>query len=333
MATWKSHGKSIDRRTFLGVSGSCAAHLALMAAGAPKSNRGFVGGVAPKRLIAQEPWGRLEQVADGVWALISTPLDGDRTTLCNGGIIAGSDGALVVESFATPAGASWMAGQTRDLAGRWPSHVVMTHFHGDHTGGLEGYQSQGANLSLMSTEKTRDLTRETDEARDQEVSTVRARMLADTTILGLERPTRIDLGGRAVRLIPRQGHTPSDVTVELEDPSVVFCGDLVWNRMFPNYRDTTPSLFAASVGSLRRERETVYVPGHGSLSNGGDIDLYLQLIDDVGAAAQHAIEAEIPIPEAAAQYSLPESLGEWVMFRPQYFEVAFRAWERELRGG
>jgi len=158
-------------------------------------------------------------------------------------------------------------------------------------------------------------------------------MLADVSILGLERPTRIDLGGRTVHLIPRQGHTPSDVTVELEDPSVVFCGDLVWNRMFPNYRDTTPSLFAASVRSLARERDTVYVPGHGALSDGGDIELYLQLINDVGSAARRAIEAGIPVPEAASRYSLPESLGEWVMFRPQYFEVAFRAWERELAGG
>ncbi len=148
----------------------------------------------------------------------------------------------------------------------------------------------------------------------------------------MARPTRIDLGGRTINLIPRQGHTPSDVTVELDDPSVVFCGDLVWNRMFPNYRDTTPSLFAASVRSLIRDRETTYVPGHGSLSTGRDLDLYVRLIDDVGEAAQRAIETGIPIPEAAGQYSLPESFGEWLMFNPRYFEVAFGAWERELKG-
>ncbi len=333
MKNWHCHFNSIDRRTFLGVSGSCAAHMLLMTSAAPEPARRFVVEGDPRRLIAQEPWGRLEQVADGVWALISTPLDGDRTTLCNGGIIAGSDGALVVESFATPAGASWMATKTRELAGRWPSHVVLTHYHGDHTSGLEGYYRTGGNLSVLSTEKTRELTRGSDDASNREVSTERARMLADVSILGLERPTRIDLGGRTVHLIPRQGHTPSDVTVELEDPSVVFCGDLVWNRMFPNYRDTTPSLFAASVRSLARERDTVYVPGHGALSDGGDIELYLQLINDVGSAARRAIEAGIPVPEAASRYSLPESLGEWVMFRPQYFEVAFRAWERELAGG
>jgi glyoxylase-like metal-dependent hydrolase (beta-lactamase superfamily II) len=208
----------------------------------------------------------------------------------------------------------------------------MTHLHGDHTGGLEGYSSDDFTLSLMTTEKTVELIRESDANRGQVVSAVRSQMLADVAILGLARPTRIDLGGRVAHLIPRQGHTPSDVTVELEDPSIVFCGDLVWNRMFPNYRDTTPTFFAASVRSLIRDRETVYVPGHGSLSGGRDLDLYVQLIDDVGAAAQRAIEAGVPVPEAAEQYSLPSSIGEWVMFSPRYFEVAFRAWERELKG-
>ena len=322
--------KSIDRRTFLGVTGSCAAHMLLMASAAPQSIRRFPAGSTSGRLIAQEPWGRLEEVVEGVWALISTPLDGDRTTLCNGGIVAGADGALVVESFATPAGAAWMARQTRDLTGRWPSHVVMTHLHGDHTGGFEGFPSESSPVSLMTTERTVGLIRQNDEDGEREVSAKRAQMLAEVAIVDLARPTRIDLGGRTVNLIPRQGHTPSDITVELEDPSVVFCGDLVWNRMFPNYRDTTPTLFAASVRSLVRNRETVYVPGHGSLSDGRDLDLYVQLIDDVGAAARRAIEAGLPIAEAAAQYSLPESFGEWLMFNPRYFEVAFGAWEREL---
>ena len=50
-------------------------------------------------VVAREPFGNLEKVADGVWALISTPLGGNNTTVSNGGIIAGKSGVLAIEGF------------------------------------------------------------------------------------------------------------------------------------------------------------------------------------------------------------------------------------------
>ena len=73
-------------------------------------------------------------------AVAGTPLasgDDARRTLCNGGVIAGRDGVLAVEGFATAAGAAWLAGEAERLAGMRPTHVVLTHYHGDHTTGLE----------------------------------------------------------------------------------------------------------------------------------------------------------------------------------------------------
>jgi len=34
--------------------------------------------------------------------------------------------------------------------------------------------------------------------------------------------------------------------------------------------------------------------------------------------------------EAAKAFKLPAALGEWTMFSGNYYEVALRAWEREL---
>ncbi len=319
--------RPMDRRTFVETATACSAHLMFLYIGAtpwavlPSSKD------RRRRVQAQEPWGRLEYVGEGLWALISTPLE-DRTTLCNGGIIAGADGTLVVESFATPQGAKWMAERARDLTGRWPSHVVLTHFHGDHTGGVEGFGLDDG-LRIMSTEKTRDLVLEGDAQRD--VGQRRREMLADVTIVGAMSPTRIDLGGRTVHLVPREGHTPSDLTIELEEPSVVWCGDLVWNRMFPNYRDAIPSLLSQSVRDLVRSDDVVYVPGHGPIADPVDLDLYVQVIDQVEAAARRAFERGVPAAEAAVEFSLPPSVGDWMMFSPRYYQVALSAWERELQ--
>jgi len=273
----------------------------------------------------------LERVGDGLWALVSTPFE-DRTTLCNGGIVAGTDGVLVVESFATPDGAAWMARQAEALTGRPPTHVALTHFHGDHTNGLEGFDVGAASPDVLTTNVTRDLVRDADAGRDAAPAAARVRMLDGVTVVDPARESVVELGGRSVRIVPREGHTPSDVTVEIDAPSVVWCGDLVWNRMFPNYRDAIPSRLSRDVRALVRSRETTYVPGHGPLADADDLARYIDVIDHVEAAARRAFERGIAAAEAAQTFALPAALGEWVMFSPRYYEVALRAWERELAG-
>jgi glyoxylase-like metal-dependent hydrolase (beta-lactamase superfamily II) len=319
-----------DRRTFLRESGACLAHLCLLANVPPfRAQRAFAA--APAGLVvAQEPWGRLERIADEVWALISTPLE-DRTTLCNGGIVQGRAGVLAIESFARPEGATWLAQQARSLTGRWPDAVVLTHYHGDHTSGLSGYTVGGTSPAVRATRRTRELVQEQDARREGEKDGVKERLLGGSALIDAAAATTLDLGDRTVRIVPRTGHTASDVTIEIDDPSIVFCGDLVWNRMFPNYMDATPSLLSRDVRALVRERSTTYVPGHGALAMNPDLHNYIALIDDVEAAASRAHEAGTDAAAAGAAYRIPEALGEWLMFSPRYFETAIGAWLRELR--
>lgn len=312
-----------SRRDFLRGATSCAAHLGLMAAAAPWLPRRLW---AQERyaVVAREPWGRIEEIADGVWALVSTPLDGDRTTLCNGGIISGRSGVLVVEAFGTDAGSTWMGEQAKRLTGRAPTHVVVTHYHGDHTSGLRG-ALPSVDVRLLSTDVTRRLVLD----RNQDPPEA---LLDGATLLDARRPSEIDLGGRSVLIVPRDGHTDSDVSLEISDPSVVFCGDLLWNRMFPNYVDAIPSRLSANVGLLRALDATTYVPGHGPLADAAELDRYRSLLDDVEAASRRAIERGMSAEDAGAAYRIPAKLGEWTLFSPAYFSRAIGAWMKELGG-
>lgn len=319
---------SIDRRAFLSGMAACGGHVALLASASPlRAARVFSPGPR-SRIVAQEPWARVEEVADGIWAIISTPLE-DMTTVCNGGIIQGRSGVLVVESFARPAGAKWVAEQARELTGRWPDEIVLTHYHGDHTGGLSGYDA-GETPRAHSTATTRDLTREQDERRGT-ADPVKARLLAESAVVDPTRESSIDLGDRTVSIVPRDGHTRSDVTIEVDDPSIVFCGDLVWNRMFPNYMDATPSrLFAAVAGLTREGLDTTYVPGHGPLADARELRLYSAVLDAVEEAARRAAAAGKTAAEAAAEFTLPEFAADWTLFSSRYFETAIGAWLKEL---
>jgi cyclase len=316
---------TLSRRAFLEQSSSCAAHLALAAFAHPAARLRWARHTQGP-VVARETFGSLERVADGVWALISDPLSGDRTTLANGGIVAGSDGVLAVEGFFQPAGATWLAGKARELTGRWPTHVVLTHYHADHANGIAGYGDGGAMPAIHATGTTRDDVL----ARNRPPDDARAAALAAARLLADPAPTTLDLGGRRVTLIPRMGHTTSDVSVELDEPSVVFCGDLVWNAMVPNYVDAIPSKLSAAVAALRRPEATVYVPGHGAVAREPEFDRYVALIDAIEAGARDAHTRGLSAEEAAAAFTLPASIGEWTLFSPTYFERAFTAWHREL---
>lgn len=312
----------MHRRPFLS---SCAAHVAALL----PFTRGIAWTAPGARVVRREPFGRLEQVADGVWALVSTPLGGDFTTVANGGIVAGRDGVLVVEGLFRPAGAQWLAEQAQSLTGRWPTHVAITHYHADHANGVPGYQREGGDApAIYVTGVTRRLAMDRNTPSDP----ARLAALGASTPIDAARETAVDLGGRTVTLTPLDGHTASDLVVTVDEPRVVFSGDLFWNAMFPNYVDAVPSRLAAAARRLRAMDTTRWVPGHGPLAGAADLDRYLTLLDLVEDHARRSRQAGATPAEAAGALELPPSLGEWALFNRSFFERAMRAWYGELGG-
>ena len=306
---------------------SCATHLAAAALLAPAARVRAWAQPADAHIVAREPFGYLQQVADGVWALISTPLQGPRTTLSNGGLIAGRAGVVAIEVFADPAGAAWLAARCRELTGRPPTHVVVTHYHADHSNGVAGYVSGTEGPSMRTTAITRDLAVE----KNQPAEPARVTALQHVEIVPPDRASTLDLGDRRITITPRRGHTASDLSLEITSPDVVFCGDLVWNAMFPNYVDAIPSELSKAARALRRDAAgTIYVPGHGAVAGRADVDRYLTLLDEVEQGARRSRDQGKSAAEGAAAFSLPPALGTWALFGPTFFERAFTAWHREL---
>jgi len=306
---------------------SCAGHLATTALVAPASRIRAWAQPTNARVVVREPFGYLQQVADGIWALISTPLQGPRTTLCNGGLIAGRSGIVAIEGFADPAGAAWLAARCRELTGRPPTHVVVTHYHSDHSNGVAGYFDADTGPGMRATAVTRDLAIE----KNQPAEPARVKALQRVEVVPADAASVIDLGDRRVSITPRRGHTSSDLSLEIADADVVFCGDLVWNAMFPNYVDAIPSELSKAARALRHQNTaTIYVPGHGATADGADLDRYLALLDEVEQGARRSRDQGKTAAEGAAAFTLPPALGTWALFGPTFFERAFAAWYREL---
>ena len=335
----QEYQRDFSRRAFLKASSACAAHMALMASPFPLSARALWTQRTRGSVVAQEAFGRIESVGEGLWAFISTPLGGDYTTVSNGGIIAGRNGVLIVEAFQTPEGARWIAQQARALTGRWPTHVLVTHYHGDHSRGVEGFRPEAEGTlpdsprpafpSISVTRSTQDLV--IGGLAEDDPPALRTRW-ADVDVIPGDEPSTLDLGGRELRLIPRQGHTPSDVTVELPESDLAWCGDLVWNGMFPNYMDAVPSRLSSAVRRIHADQRQTYVPGHGSLAGSADMDRYVAVIDGLEETARAARREGWTAEEAGNRHQIPEGLGEWTLFNPSYYQRAVEAWMKEWQG-
>jgi hypothetical protein len=100
--------------------------------------------------------------------------------------------------------------------------------------------------------------------------------------------------------------------------------------MFPNYVDAIPTQLAQSVRAIRRTNDTMYVPGHGPLAKQPAFDRYVAMLDEVESAARAAHGKGITAADAGAAFSLPASLGDWVLFSKVFYERAFSAWYKEL---
>lgn len=80
----------------------------------------------------------VEQLAEGVYGLIAStdfPAETPNTAICNGGIVIGSDGVLVIDPFQNEALASLMFDTVASLTDQPIRYVLNTHYHFDHSGG------------------------------------------------------------------------------------------------------------------------------------------------------------------------------------------------------
>ena len=316
-------GDCCSRRGFLRSSASCAGYMLALASLGPATFRGAFASTARERLFLQE-WGWVEKLAEGVWSHISTPFEqSDYTTVCNGGIIAGSKRVLAIESFQRPQGAAWLAECAKELTGRWPTDFVVTHFHGDHVSGSSGYLKNGQTPTMWLTKTTRDLVAEGEDQRE-------VKSLAPEVSLLSEEVTDLDLGGRVVKLTATKGHTDSDVAVEVVDPNIMFTGDLVWNRLVPNYRDANPLALKQAVAGLARESDSIYVPGHGVTASLDDFRLFQEFLDVMEDAARSAHGRGVSFESAAKDYQLGGKFKDWFIFADSVMPAIFRAWYAAL---
>ena len=301
--------------------------------------------------IVDKGFASARKVGDGLYATISDPSKGFQT-VCNGGFLAGKDGALLIEGFISVAGAAFQMDALRMVSQVAVKGALDTHYHYDHSTGNAFFGANGIPLwahantakrivesygTMQGADKAVALAPLEKAIKEAKTETARKHRedylahvtnvfnIANSTVLALPNhpidpaklPMKMDLGGLTAVIESYPGHSGTDIIVRVPEQNVVYTGDLLFSGLYPVTFDT-----GATVSGWRQtlktfaswDKDTVFVPGHGPICGQEGVALSRALFDDIEDQAQKMHKAGVPAAEAADLYVVPEKYKNVIIF-------------------
>ncbi|MEO1093932.1 MAG: MBL fold metallo-hydrolase [Cyanobacteria bacterium J06638_28] len=222
----------------------------------------------------------LEELAEGVYGLIAStdfpPADFETTGICNGAIIVGSDGVLVVDPFQSDTLAALMFETVATLTDQPIRYVVNTHYHFDHSGG--NATAESLDYPIVGRGPIREFML----TRNLELDPNPA--APDVVVNG---DSSLWLGDRQVQLAEFDGHSGgTDLVVYVPDVDVLITGDLLFTQRIPFIGDGSIRLWRSNLDGLAAiYADAKILPGHGPIGDRADLETlqdYLTYLEDLG---------------------------------------------------
>ena len=197
----------------------------------------------------------------------------------NVGVIVGEDGVLIVDDQFAPLTNKIKAAIT-DLTKLPVTFVVNSHFHYDHTDGNENFGRAGAFIVSQDNARRRmESTQVLASGREQEAY----------DDVGLPKITFFDsmrfyFNDEPIELIHTgPGHTDGDAQVYFLESNVIHTGDMFVRYVLPFIDQNNGGSLDGMIEATDKlasiiNNETIIIPGHGQLSNRGDLLNYRNML-------------------------------------------------------
>lgn len=257
------------------------------------------------------------RLADGVYALLANTPFTD-----NSGFVVGGDAVLVVDAQFNGRMAQQVIDAVRRVTDKPIRYLVNTNAFGDHTFGNYMFPAETHIVASTRTLEALRATSAVDMARRMAATVGNDLSVFEGVQLRLPDETfdgqwSVDLGRRRVEArFVGAGMSPSDTIVYVPSARVAWTGNLIFGE------GTIPWAQSGGVASyratLQRLSETLdigpIVPGHGALTTGDAIGVYIHYLEDVervaGAAVRDGTSLEPLVASARipAQFHIAEPL-------------------------
>ena len=229
----------------------------------------------------------VEKISDRVYAMLGpydVPNKQNRGYINNVLVIIGDDGVILVDAGSHKSVARHIDRAIKTVTDKPVTHILVTHHHTDHHLGAEyfsGARVIGTEFCAdQITNYERSMIRGMERLSGVDLSGANA--VVPEAVIGNPSHKSMEINGVRVELIaPDIAHTNGDLMVWLPDDAVLASGDILVNRVNPNFNDGSLKNWIAVVNEeiLPLDFNTV-MPGHGPLMKREDVTFFRDLITD-----------------------------------------------------
>jgi glyoxylase-like metal-dependent hydrolase (beta-lactamase superfamily II) len=227
-----------------------------------------------------------------------------------------ADGIVAIDATSTPGHAAAALRDLRKITTLPVTHVILTHAHWDHTGGLDALTGDGATVIAQANFPG--------ELRHQNSGPPpfrcllpgggrpHAEIVPDHLV---SEPEKLTVGGAEFTLIPiAGGETRDGLIVHLPGRGVVFAGDMSMPYLgAPFFAEGSAEGLYEAMETVMALRPRLLIHGHAGLTANYTIEAYpglLAALRDLDAAVRTAITGGLTLVEILQLNHLPEVLRE-----------------------
>ncbi len=225
------------------------------------------------------------------------------------GAVLTSEGAVVIDTLPFPSETRQMMEFISKRGGDSIGHVILTHYHADHTYGAYLFRDAQVISHALCREwllKHGPAGLEAARAQAPELAGAQVRM-PDVVFADGEMTLR--MGDKTLQLIHSPGHTPDSIMVYVKEDKTLFAADTL--MPVPYIVDGDPTVFIESLKKIRGLALENIVQGHGEVVLRGEIgeavDSSVDYLEAIQNRVAKALAAKKP-REAMREISL-ESCG------------------------
>jgi len=213
---------------------------------------------------------KTEKLADNIYMLVGQG--------GNIGLSIGEDGIFIIDDqFArlTPK----ILETIRVLSDKPIKFIANTHYHGDHTGGNENFQKEGA--IIMAHDNVRKRLEETPR-RDKSMAPKEA-----LPIITFNDKMSLYMNGEQVAIYHiDNAHTDGDAILYFTESNVMHTGDTYFRGWYPYIDLDSGGSVDGYINAVKNslmliDDETKIIPGHGPVSNKKEYKAFLGMMEDM----------------------------------------------------